>query len=133
MEVDQKMAIDYRVGPTDLAKSLSFEEGDEFPPVLATSRMIALMELAAARLMKPLLKVGELSVGVKLDVNHLAATPNNEMVKVVAEFVGMEGKLYKFNVSLFDGGGKAGEGTHTRAIIKTERLLDGAIKRINGS
>ncbi len=130
MEIDSKYQFDYVVQTKDLAKELSIDANDDFPAVFATSRMVALMELAAARLMKPLLKEGELSVGVNVNVNHLAATPNNEVVQSMATFQGMEGKLYKFEVALFDNGGKAGFGTHTRAIVKTERLLQGAQGRV---
>jgi len=130
MEIGEKFEVEYQVTINDLAKTLSIDESDDFPDVLATSRMIALMELAAARLMKPKLSEGELSVGVNVNVNHLAATPNNEIVKVVAEYTGMKGKLYSFTVSLYDGGGKAGEGTHTRAIVDTRRLLEGARDRL---
>ncbi len=132
MEIESEYQFDYVVQPKDLAKELSIDANDEFPEVFATSRMVALMELAAARLMKPLLKEGELSVGVNVNVNHLAATPNKEVVRSVATFKGMEGKLFKFEVALFDNGGKAGFGTHTRAIVKTERLLQGAQGRVKG-
>jgi len=130
MEIEEKYELEYQVQIADLAKTLSIDEDDDFPEVLATSRMIALMELAAARLMKPRLSAEELSVGVNVNVDHLAATPNNEIVKVVAQYTGMKGKLYSFKVSLFDGGGKAGEGTHTRAIVDTMRLVDGARGRL---
>jgi len=132
MEIDSEYQFDYVVQSKDLAKELSIDVNDGFPEVFATSRMVALMELAAARLMKPLLGEGELSVGVNVNVNHLAATPNEERVRSVATFKGMEGKLYKFEVALFDNGGKAGFGTHTRAIVKTERLLQGAKGRVKG-
>ncbi len=130
MEIEEKYELEYQIQINDLAKTLSIDENDDFPEVLATSRMIALMELAAARLMKPKLTEEELSVGVNVNVNHLAATPNNEIVKVVAVYTGMKGKLYSFKVSLFDRGGKAGEGTHTRAIVDTMRLIDGARGRL---
>jgi fluoroacetyl-CoA thioesterase len=129
LEVESKIELTYTVQSKDLAKELSIDVQDDFPEVLATSRMIALMELAAARLMKPLLSEEELSVGVNVTVNHFAATPNNEEVKAVAIYKGMEGKLYKFEVELHDNGGKAGSGTHTRAIVKTERLVQGALNR----
>ena len=125
----QSLEFDYQVRDGDLAKNLALEASDDFPEVFATSRMIALMELAAARLMKGELKDGELSVGVSLDVKHLAATPNRETVRANATFVGMDGKFYRYTVELFDGGGLAGTGQHTRAIVRTERLLEGARKR----
>ena len=87
------------------------------------------MELAAARLMRSELQDGELSVGVGVNVKHTAATPVSEIVRVRATFRGMEGKFFHFTVELFDGGGLAGGGEHTRAIIRLDRLLDGARKR----
>jgi predicted thioesterase len=41
----------------------------------------------------------------------------------------MDGKLFRFDVKAFDRGGLIGEGTHTRAVVTTERLLRGAASR----
>lgn len=117
----------------DMAKSLEVSSEDNFPEVFATSRMIALMELAGARLMKRILEPQQLSVGVGVCIKHLAATPNNTEVRAVATFVEMEGKLYKFKIEAFDPAGKIGEGEHTRAVIDSERLINGAKKRLSGS
>ena len=91
------------------------------------------MEIAAARLMKPLLSEGELSVGVNVNVTHMAATPNNVEVKAVATYQGTEGKLHKFDVELYDQAGLAGSGIHTRAIVKTDRLVQGAMNRVQAT
>jgi len=131
MEVGQKLEFIYKVEEKDLAKYVAVDEQDQFPEVLATARMVALMEIAAARNMNSLVKAEEQSVGVNVNVTHLAPTPCGEKVTVVSVFKGMEGKLYNFDVEIHDGGGLAGKGTHTRAIIKTERLLEGAQKRIS--
>jgi fluoroacetyl-CoA thioesterase len=97
--------------------------------VFATSRMIALMELAAARAMRPLLQDGQLSVGVTVNVKHSAATPVGCAVRAVATYLGPDGKLYRFRVEAFDPAGPIGEGEHTRAIIGTDRLMAGAARR----
>lgn len=110
------------VGPGDSAKAVSVAPQDDFPQVLATSRMILLMETAAARAMKDLLEPGQLSVGVGVNVQHLAATPVGVEVRAIATFLGMEGKLYRFKVEAYDRGGPIGDGEHTRAIVNTERL-----------
>ncbi len=130
MLTNQTEKLIYKIKTSDLAKSLSINPNDNFPEVFATSRMIAIMELTAARLMKTELKEGELSVGVNVNVTHLAATPNNQDVTVIATFTGMQGKLYGFNVEMFDKGGKAGFGTHTRAIVDSSRLVKGANQRV---
>ncbi len=117
------------VAARDLADQLNFETGDNFPPVFATSRMIGLMEVAAARVLAPHLKPGELSVGTLVDVVHTAATPLGGTVTATAKFVGREGKLFVFEVTAGDDAGEVGKGTHKRAIVSSERLVAGAAKR----
>lgn len=120
-----------RVEERDLASALShaFEGTDEFPPVFATSRLVALMEVAAARVLSPSLEEGELSVGVTIDITHTAATPPGATVVATATLTRVEGKLFVFDVLAADDAGEIGRGTHKRAVIATARLLDGAAKR----
>ena len=118
------------VGPQDLASSISGETGDEFPPVLATARMIALMEIAAGRVLQSLLGPGELSVGVTVDISHTAPTPPGAEVTATARYAGREGKLFLFEVSVADPGGEVGRGWHKRAIVSNERLQSSAAKRV---
>ena len=119
------------VGPEDLANSLPIETGDAFPAVLATARMVALMEIAASRVLKPLLGPGELSVGVTVDINHTKPTPPGAQVTATARYAGREGKLFLFEVSAADPGGEVGRGWHKRAIVTNERLQSGAAKRVS--
>ncbi|KJS02050.1 MAG: thioesterase [Desulfobulbaceae bacterium BRH_c16a] len=130
METGTKGECVYTVQQQDLASAVAISSEDDFPEVLATSRMIALMELSAARLMKPLLQQGELSVGVGVDIKHFAPTPVGEEVKSVATFLGQDGKLYLFEVEVFDRAGKVASGKHSRAIVATARLVEGARTRM---
>jgi predicted thioesterase len=91
--------------------------------------MIALMELAAAKLLRACQASGELSVGVTVDVTHSAATPVGVEVEATARYTGREGKLFVFEVVAFDRGGEIGRGVHKRAIILRDRLLSGAARR----
>lgn len=115
---------------SDTAYALSITDEDRFPQVFATARMIALMELAAARVLRPILQPGQLSVGVSVDVKHTAATPVGARVKAVATYIAPEGRLFRFRVEAFDEGGRIGEGQHVRAIIDTDRLVSGANRRV---
>lgn len=117
------------VAHSDTAEALALSADDSFPPVFATSRMVALMELAAARLLQRLLEPGQLSVGVALQVEHRAPTPVGGRVRAVATYLRPEGKLYRFKVEAFDDAGPIGDGEHTRAIVATERLMAGAARR----
>ena len=130
MEIGDKYEFSYEVTGEDLAKEISEGVNDNFPPVLATSRMIALMELAAARMINPRLSDGELSVGVGVNITHMAATANGENVSIIAVFKGMLGKLYKFDVALHDSAGIAGQGTHTRAIVNSKKIIQAAKERM---
>ena len=118
------------VGPQDLASSISSVTGDAFPDVFATARMVALMEIAASRVLKPLCQPGELSVGVTVHITHTAPTPPGAKVIATARYTGREGKLYIFEISASDPGGEIGRGTHKRAIVTSERLQSGAAKRV---
>jgi fluoroacetyl-CoA thioesterase len=119
------------VEPVDSAKELVRAPEDDFPDVFSTSKMVALMEIAAARAMRDELGDGQLSVGVDVRIRHLAATPIGAEVYARATFLGMQGKLYLFRVHAYDQGGLIGEGEHTRAVVTTERLMNGAAMRIN--
>lgn len=118
-----------RVTEGELASALQFEPADEFPAVYATSRMIGLMEVAAARVLRPFLEPGSLSVGVTVDIVHTAATPLGGNVTATARLISIEGKLYVFEVTASDEAGEVGRGTHKRAVVTTSRLEAGAAKR----
>jgi fluoroacetyl-CoA thioesterase len=126
-------SIERLVEESDLAAAISPDPHDRFPRVLATSRLVALMELAAARLMRPLLADGELSVGVSLEMTHEAPTPPGALVRATAKFVQKAGNVYQFEVTAEDEAGPIGRGAHGRAIVTTERLVAGAKRRLGAA
>ncbi len=129
LEIGTQDSLELKVEEKDLAKNLNISKYDNFPSVLATARMVALIEASAAKVLIPYLKDGELSVGVEINVKHLAPTLENDTAISTATFDGMEGKLYKFSILVEDSAGKIGSATHTRAIVSEERLITGAKKR----
>jgi predicted thioesterase len=129
LEPGAEASVIRRVTEADLASAIAIDLPDAFPGVFATARMIALMEVAAARVLQPLLADGEFSVGVTVDVAHSAATPPGATVRARARFVRQEGKVYVFDVWAEDEGGEIGRGVHKRAIVAAERLLNGAARR----
>jgi predicted thioesterase len=64
-----------------------------------------------------------MSVGVNLNVSHLAATPVGMRVTARAELVAVDGRKLTFKVEAHDEREKIGEGTHTRAIINLDRFM----------
>ena len=130
-ELNATATAEIMVGPEHLASALPIEMGDAFPAVFATARMIGLMEIAAARVLQPLLGPGELSVGVTVEVTHSAPTPPGVKVTATARYAGREGKLFLFELSAADPGGEIGRGWHKRAIVTSERLEQAAARRVS--
>ena len=90
--------------------------------VLATPEMIRLMEKAAVAAVDHLLPEGQRSVGVAVNVRHLAATPVGMKVRAQAELVAVDGRKLTFRVEAFDEAERVGEGEHRRVIIDLERF-----------
>jgi predicted thioesterase len=121
--------LSYVVGAADLASTVGVETGDVFPPVLATARLVALMEVTAARLLAPLLGEGELSVGVTIEMRHSAPTPEGATVEITATYWGQTGALHSFQITATDPGGEVGSAMHERAIVDADRIVARAAKR----
>jgi predicted thioesterase len=92
--------------------------------VLATPVMIAFMEGAAMDAVQPLLPAGSTTVGIHVDVRHIAATPLGMKVTIRAELIKVEGRALTFQVSADDEKERVGEGTHQRAIIDIARFQE---------
>lgn len=129
LEFKKSKSLEYKVKESDLAINLEISKDDDFPAVFATARMIALMESSAALVLKDILVDDELSVGVEVNIKHLAPTLCDDTVSCTAIFEEMLGKLYKFSLEVKDSSGLVGSGTHTRAIVSKARLMSGANKR----
>ena len=98
-------------------------------PVFATPAMIALIEETCWRSVADRLAEGEGTVGIKLEVSHLAATPVGMTVRCESELAEIDGRKLTFCVEVSDGRGKIGEGTHERFIVGNERFLKKAEAR----
>lgn len=111
------------VGPSETAAAVG--SGDL--PVLATPVMIALMEAAACEALAGRLQEGSTSVGIRIDVRHLAPTPVGATVTAIAEVVDVQGATVTFSVSASQDTGhgpvEIGSGTHVRAVVDRERFL----------
>ncbi len=85
--------------------------------VLASPVMIGLMEYAAVNAVDHLLPPGSQTVGIHVDVKHIAATPVGMKVTAHAELTRVEGRTLTFRVWTEDEKEPIGVGTHVRAII----------------
>ena len=101
-------------------------------PVFATPWMCALMEQAAWTAIAPALEEGESSVGTKLSISHLSATPVGMEVWAESQVTLVDGRRIEFHVAAYDQKGLIGEGTHERFIIQDARFVAKAQKKLEG-
>jgi fluoroacetyl-CoA thioesterase len=93
--------------------------------VLATPMMIALMEAAAMEAVQPYLTEGWTTVGTKVDVDHIRATPVGDEVRAQATLVKVDDRSLEFAVTAKDGRGLIGQGLHRRFIVNHENFMAG--------
>ena len=102
-----------------------YQEAPEFqamPEVFATGFMVGLMEWTCIQLLAPHLDAGEGSLGTRIDVSHMAATPAGLIVTVDAECTAVRDRRASFRVRAHDGIDMIGEGRHERAIVVWDRF-----------
>ncbi|RXG86211.1 thioesterase family protein [Bradyrhizobium vignae] len=87
------------------------------PQVYATPMMILHMEMAAGLAIADALPQGYISVGMSVDIRHLAATPIGCNVRALARVISVEAKSVLFEVEAWNHLRKIGEGTHRRGIV----------------
>jgi predicted thioesterase len=92
------------------------------PDVFATPFLGGLMERVSAELIDEKLSPGEQSVGISMNLKHLAATPLGMEVRVRTEVSAVEGKKLTFQLEAFDEAEKIGEAVHERFIIQAEKF-----------
>jgi len=109
----------YKV-PENKTVPYTFPESSEIasmPKVFATGNMIVLMEWTCTQLLAPHLDPGEGSLGVHVDVSHLAATLPGQTVTVDVECAEVAGQRVVFKVRAHDGIDLIGEGRHERFVV----------------
>ncbi len=111
-------AADLRVGVEHTAPSI----GSGAIPVLGTPVMINLMEGAALAAVEHLLPAGHQSLGIHLDVRHIAATPIGMRVRATAELTSVDGRTLTFRVEARDERETIGDGTHQRVVVNVARF-----------
>ncbi len=112
---------------TSVSASQVIHLGAECPAgavVFSTPSMIDLMEHAAREALRPFLEPGEESVGAVVHVEHLAATPIAAAVRATARVTAFNRKLIDFEIEAYDAAELIGRGTHTRAVIRTDRFSE---------
>jgi predicted thioesterase len=105
------------------ASNTALKFGSGSVNVYATPAMIGLMENASINAVDRHLLEGYVTVGIKIEIKHMAATPIGMKVIANAEVIEIDGLKIKFKVEAFDEKEKIGEGKHNRYIVKLSDFL----------
>src|ERR1700735_3745908 len=87
------------------------------PPVYATPMMILHMEMASGSAIASHLPNGFVSVGIEVNIRHLAATPVGRRVRAISRVIKLDRKSVVFEGEAGDGDRKIGDGPHRRGIV----------------
>jgi fluoroacetyl-CoA thioesterase len=101
--------------------------------VLATPVMINVIEAAALNAVEHLLPAGHQSLGIHLDVGHVAATPVGLHVTATAEVERVEGRTITFRVEARDDVEIIGGGTHQRVVVSVARFDERVQRKVRAA
>jgi fluoroacetyl-CoA thioesterase len=114
----------YKV-PLNKTVPFTYPEAPEIaamPQVFATGFMVVLIEWTCMQLLAPHLDAGEGSLGVKVDISHLAATPPGMTITVECECIEVKGARVAFKVRAHDGADLISEGRHERFVVPWDKF-----------
>lgn len=117
--------VERTVTRPDLASALGSGDVD----VLGTPTVVALCEMAAVEALRPALGPQETSVGVRIDLEHLAPTLAGATIVARARLVEVTKRTLRFEVQASDEAGEIARGTHLRVVVDRERFLESARAR----
>jgi fluoroacetyl-CoA thioesterase len=125
IEAGRKGSVEIIVERQDLA-SFSGNLGAE---VLSTPRLVLLMEHACRKALEGCLPEGTITVGSRIDMKHLAATPLGMKVRAEASLREVHGRKLAFDVSASDEVEKISQCVHERFIVSIDRFVDKVRKK----
>ncbi|MFO1487198.1 MAG: thioesterase family protein [Verrucomicrobiota bacterium] len=91
---------------------------DGMPAVLSTPNLIGILERTARHAIMPFLDADERSVGVEIELRHLAPTPVGAKVTATARVIGHAGRFVDFQIEARDGEELLARGVHKRAVVR---------------
>ena len=97
---------------------------DGMPAVLSTPQLIGLLERTARQTLQPFLEPDERSVGIEIELRHLAATPLGQAVTCTARVISVERTQVGFQLEARDAHELIARGVHKRAVIRVEKFAE---------
>ncbi|MBQ1073395.1 thioesterase [Micromonospora sp. C31] len=116
--------VELTVTDTDTAQAVG--SGDV--PVLGTPRVLALAEAATVAATAARMPGGSTTVGTRVELDHLAATPVGRTVVAQARLTAVDGRRLHFEVSVSDGDATVAEGRVERVLVDRQRFVERAAR-----
>ena len=113
--VEQKHVIDFAT--------------DGMPAVLSTPNLIGLLERTARKALEPFLDTDERSVGIEIELRHLAPTPLGAQVTCTTRVIQVDGKKINFQIEAKEGNQLIARGLHKRAVVRVQSFANQVLKR----
>lgn len=115
----QQAVIEVIVSESDTAASLK----SGLLPVLATPRLVAWCEEAACQAIEGQLLLNQTTVGIKVDIDHIAPTPVGMRVSIISKLIEIDDWRLKFELSVSDEAGQIAHGYHERFIVDADKFV----------
>jgi predicted thioesterase len=122
VSVGQTASLELEVTENDTA--IALRSGSL--PVLATPRVVALVEEVSVAAVGDALEEGTTTVGMKVQLDHLAPTALGRTVVAESTVAEIKGRRISFQVSVTDDRGLVAVGRVTRVVVDVDRFLDKA-------
>ncbi|MCL2369842.1 MAG: thioesterase family protein [Firmicutes bacterium] len=120
IQIGKSITVTTKVDKTNTALAV----GSGGLEVFGTPMMIALMEKSAYKVLEDSLGVGQTSVGIKLNVEHISASPLGADISAMATITAVDGRKVSFDLTARDNSGMIGKGTHDRFVIDSEKFMN---------
>lgn len=124
MELPAGLSAEIALTVTEADTATALGSGDV--PVLATPRVVALVEAASVAATAGHLDPAQTTVGTRVELDHHAATAVGATVVARARLTGVEGRVLSFDVALHEGDTVAAQGRVERVLVDRERFLSRA-------
>ena len=125
MTLEPGLEATFRHSVTEADTAAALGSGEV--PVLATPRVLALAERATVAAGAGALEPGTTTVGVRVELEHLAPSPVGAGLEVEAVLEWVDGRRLQFAVRVGDGDRLVASGRVTRVVVDTAAFLRQAV------
>jgi fluoroacetyl-CoA thioesterase len=126
---DASAELTATVGAGDTAAGF----GAHFPAAASTPFVLGLAEVACHNAVATTLAVGEVTVGARVVIEHLAPSPVGAVLRARARLTERDGRRLRFEVEVFDGDVLCATVTHDRVVVLAARIDELLARRSGGS